>query len=163
MFAGGVIVGVLLAWGWAAAMNRGSVASTASSTVASTEVGSETSSNTNSNSSPVLAQGSMNESLDVSSPQKAGESVDIANASITKPTWIVVYDDSAGKPGNALGAKLFFTSGPGIVTLLRSTVAGKTYLVGKYVDNGDHKYSKSTDTQVLNSDGTPELTSFKAN
>jgi len=86
--------------------------------------------------------------LTVPASQKAGMSVAVAKATVSKPTWVVVYDSVGGKPGNALGAQLVFKSGAVNIALLRSTVAGKTYFVGERVDNGDHKYSKTNDASV---------------
>ena len=101
--------------------------------------------------------------LIVPSPQQAGQSVIVTQAAVSSPTWVVVYENQGGAPGNVLGAQLFYTSGPGIVTLLRGTEAGQTYYVGRSVDNGDHKYTKADDKPALNTDGSMQTVTFTAN
>ena len=158
---GGIIIGLLLAWGWTSLRtNSGSTAATSSSTTTTSE-----SAGTPSRVGGIAGAVMVTESNDliVPSPQKAGQSVVITQANLGAPTWVVVYEGRNGQPGNVLGAQLFFTIGPGIVTLLRETTAGQTYYVGKSVDNGDHKYAKSTDEPALNADGTPQIVSFAAN
>ncbi len=161
MIIGGIVVGILIAWGWSALRaHSGSVTTTTSSSKT-------TSQNTSTSSRVEVAGGGTNmaqsDELTVPSPQQAGQSIVITQANIGEPTWVVVYEDRDGAPGNVLGAQLFFTSGPGIVTLLRGTVAGQTYWVGTSVDDGDHKYTKTTDKPALNNDGTLQVVSFTAN
>ena len=51
------------------------------------------------------------------------------------PTWVVVFENLGGKPGNALGAKMVFPGDTsGTVDLLRGTTAGQSYFVGEYVE-----------------------------
>ena len=80
-------------------------------------------------------------------PQSAGMSVSVAGLSVTTPTWVVVYEDVAGKPGNTLGAALVFPGQNAVtVSLLRATVSGQTYLVGEAsTEAGSHVYSRSTE------------------
>jgi len=96
----------------------------------------------------------------------AGTKVMVSNVSVTKPTWIVVYDNNNGVAGNALGAKLFAPvsqggSTSGAITLLRATKTGQTYLIGQNVDNGDAKFSKQLDKAVTGADGKPLLMTFE--
>ena len=146
----GVVAGIIIAWGWTA------LRSPASETATSTATGGNLGVNTNT----VPALGS-DPALTVMSPQPAGRSVAIAKAIVSSPTWIVVYDNKDGKPGNALGAALFFPEGQsGTVALLRSTMPGKTYLVAKQVDNGDRKFSLKDD-QLLSEGGVVQWVSFE--
>lgn len=99
--------------------------------------------------------------LTVASPQAAGTEVAIGSVSVTVPTWVVVFEMVNGNIGNALGAKMFFEKETsGTVELLRGTVAGKTYLVAEYADNGDHKFDKRADTQVTGITGAPLTAEF---
>ena len=157
MFVAGLIVGILLAWGWSAS-HSGSLSMSASSTQMTSGGHSEMTTTTTTGGSEMMGS-----DLAVPSPQKSGQSVVIDEATIGKPTWVVVYEDRGGAPGNILGAQLFFTSGPGIVTLLRGTDSGETYYVGTSVDNGDHKFNKADDKATTNTDGSLAVTSFIAN
>lgn len=161
-FVGGLIVGIILAWGWWAVAHKDNTAVTANgtATVNKTETSAATTKGSASAASDIVLEGG---ELTVASPQTAGQSVHIDNATVSKPTWVVVYDDLNGKPGNILGAQLFFTSGSGIVTLLRPTMAGKTYLVGRSIDDGDRKFQKGSDQPVADANGNPIVTSFTAN
>lgn len=98
----------------------------------------------------------------VNSPQNAGLSVAVAKVNVTKPTWVVIYDNNAGVPGLALGATLFYPVSmggetSGTISLLRNTFAGKTYLVGGRLDNGDHKLTFKDDVAVVDSNDKPIL------
>lgn len=96
----------------------------------------------------------------IMSPQAAGTSVTISKAIVAEPTWIVVYENNNGTAGNALGAALFFPDRQsGTVELLRATVSGKSYLVAKQVDNGDHRFSLRDD-QLLSEGGEVQWVSF---
>ena len=152
----GIIAGVIIAWGWSALRSPKESASTspATSTAASayTDTGIDT--------SAVPALGSAS-GLVIASPQIAGNSVAVAAAAVSSPTWIVVYENNSGKPGNALGAALFFPeSKSGTVELLRATTAGKSYLAAKQVDNGDRKFSLKDD-QFLTENGEVQWISFE--
>src|SRR3989344_3522676 len=149
-FALGVIAGILIAWGWSAW--RVDISSTSAQT--GTEAGAE-----NKNTASPAAEGG----LVVVTPQRAGLSVQVESAAVSAPTWIVVYENRNGEPGNALGATLFFPEGRALgVTLLRATVPGQTYLVEKRLDDGDRRFSLSKDAPI-NESGTPKFTQFTAN
>lgn len=95
--------------------------------------------------------------------QPAGLSVAIGAINIARPTWVVVYVSREGKPGNALGARLFFAGDKqGTVSLLRSTEAGQSYFVGLVVDNGDRVFSLSKDKPLADADGGPLWATFRA-
>ena len=143
----GVIAGVIIAWGYSALRSPQEAASTAD-----TNTGSDTST------ALISASGL---GLTIASPQIAGNSVAVAKAAVSAPTWIVVYENNAGQPGNALGAALFFPENQGgTVELLRGTTAGKSYLATEQVDNGDRKFSLKDD-QFLSEDGVPQWVTFE--
>src|SRR3989344_4018544 len=143
----GVIAGVVIAWGYSALRSPQESASTAD-----TNTGAGTST------VPTLASGF---GLTIASPQIAGNSVAVAKAAVSAPTWIVVYENNAGQPGNALGAALLFPENQGgTVELLRGTTAGKSYLATEQVDNGDRKFSLKDD-QFLSVDGSPQWVTFE--
>lgn len=156
----GVIVGVLVAWGWSAFQNRETPVATTSEeeTTMSEETGTTATTETT-GSSAVTS----NASFAVSNPQAAGTSVAISSINVSSPTWIVVYENRDNKPGNILGAGLFFadqTSGK--VELLRGTVAGQTYYVGTRTDNGDRRFELDVDDPVR-AGSTQPLVSFTTN
>lgn len=95
--------------------------------------------------------------------QKAGPSVTIKELSIARPIWVVVYVSREGKPGNALGARLFFASDrQGAVGLLRNTQAGQTYFVGLSVDDGDRTFNLAKDKPLADADGGALWATFRA-
>lgn len=100
--------------------------------------------------------------LTVPSPQDAGSRVTISHIEVTRPTWVVVYENIDGKVGNVLGAAAFspgVTSGS--VELLRNTRAGAAYLVGEAHDDGDGMYSLHQDPAVRDSNGSVSLVQFQ--
>ncbi len=140
IFAAGVVVGVLVGWGFSITRTE-SVATNlnASEGGAVARAGLSVGSNGE-------AQGA----FEVSAEQKAGKKVSITRAVVSVPTWVVVYDSVDGTVGRALGASLFSPQKQtGMVTLLRATVPGKSYFVGQAVDNGNGTFSMSTDTPVM--------------
>lgn len=146
----GVVAGVVLAWGGSALMSKGgSTAPTngADQTATATDTAATVS----------------DSSLTVATPQKAGMSVAIEQASVSAPTWVAVYESQGGKPGNVLGAALFAAGQQsGTVDLLRSTMAGQSYFVTELSDNGDRKFSLKDDQPLLK-DGQPTWVTFTAN
>jgi hypothetical protein len=154
---GGVIIGVVITWAWTASR-------TPSQLAANNTVGGAATTTTE-NGKPAMEIPGLGgtPTLTITSPQKAGRSVMVAKAVVTAPTWVVVYDNKDGKPGNALGARLFFPQGQtGTIELLRTTIAGKSYLVGQQVDNGDKKFSLRGDA-LLTEGGEVKWVTFEAN
>ncbi len=95
--------------------------------------------------------------------QPAGPSVSISGLNLARPTWAVVYVSREGKPGLALGARLFFASDrQGTVGLLRNTQAGQGYFVGLSVDDGDRMFSLTKDKPLADADGGPLWATFRA-
>ncbi len=143
----GVIAGIIIAWSWSSFNSPKGSTSTAG-----TELGVDA--------STALPLGS-GFGLTIASPQIAGNSVVVAKVIVSSPTWVVVYENNAGQPGNALGAALFSPeSQTGTVELLRGTTAGKSYLATEQVDNGDRKFSLKDD-QFLSKDGAPQWVTFE--
>ncbi len=162
MVAAGIVAGALIAWGWSAFRAPSSTVSESDTTKTDTSTTASDNTNLGVDTSSVPALGS-DPALSIMSPQSAGASVAISKAIVTTPTWVVVYEDNNGKPGNALGAALFFPERQtGTVELLRATTAGKSYLVAKQVDNGDRKFSLKDD-QFLSEGGVVQWVTFKAN
>lgn len=152
----GVIAGVVIAWGWSALRAPKESAATPSNTSASASADK----NAGAGTGAVTTLGS-GADFSITSPQIAGNSVVIAKATVSVPTWIVIYENNNGAPGNALGAGLFFPENQGgTVELLRGTSAGKSYLATEQIDNGDRKFSLKDD-QFLKVEGVPQWVTFE--
>ena len=167
IFAGGLIVGVIIGWGIHSmrsdevAISKSSNQATSSTSTKSTSTKTNTSAAEGTNSNSDIG-------LTVPTPQASGLFVSISRASVSKPTWAVVYEDHNGVPGNALGAALFFPTSmggltSGTVELLRGTLPGHTYLVGESLDDGDKMFSSASDKPVRDEKGNPILVQFKTN
>ncbi|MDB5225448.1 MAG: hypothetical protein JWL87_400 [Candidatus Adlerbacteria bacterium] len=157
LLVGGIIVGVLLATAWGAMGGDDAPGAAATTTPKATT-----------NATPAAAATTSLKGSTLGAPmvvedQSAGSDVAISRLSITKPTWVVVYVSRDGKPGNALGARLFFAGDQeGSVALLRDTTPGQTYFVGLSVDNGDRIFSLSRDAAVSDASGAVLWATFKA-
>lgn len=100
--------------------------------------------------------------LTIPSPQSAGLQVAVSNVSVSSPTWVVVYENHNGEPGNALGAALFTPERTsGAVELLRGTLPGQTYFAGEARDDGDHMFSLQNDPAVRDENGNPLWLQFQ--
>lgn len=100
--------------------------------------------------------------LSIPSPQAAGLQIAVASASVTSPTWVVIYENHNGQPGNALGAALFTPERrSGTIDLLRGTLPGQTYFAGEARDDGDHIFSLQRDPAVRDADGNPIWIEFQ--
>lgn len=94
--------------------------------------------------------------------QQAGSAVSVSGFSFESPQWVVIYDDKDGKPWWILGAKRFLPGDvSGTVTLLRPTVAGKTYYAVVHGDDGDLTFDKYKDPAP--SPDTAIIVTFQAN
>lgn len=155
MLVGGIIVGVLLSTAWSSLKKESSlVASTETSTVAAVAGA------TDSTESSEAVASSLPFSVE---DQSAGASVTVTKLALQKPAWVVVYANRDGKPGNALGARLFFAADKqGKVALLRNTAAGQTYFVGLSIDNGDKIFSLKADARATDENGEVLWATFKA-
>ncbi|MES2006752.1 MAG: hypothetical protein V4436_01445 [Patescibacteria group bacterium] len=171
IFIGGVIVGLIIGWGWfSLGKDDGKVATTDTTTTTATNsqntgvvaaTGSKSTTGTAVAPSTGVSSGSSSGSLTVAPMQQAGTEVAVSNIAVSVPTWVVILDNVNGKPGNVLGAQMFFAGEKtGVINLLRATTAGKTYFAAEYIDNGDHQFSKQTDTAVNNIAGAQMLVEF---
>lgn len=156
LLVGGIIIGVMLTTSWKPSGNVASTQLHAATTTDAKGAIATTSSTTTVKTTPTQA-------AIVVSDQKAGPNVTISSLNIVRPTWVVVYVSREGKPGNALGARLF-TAGDkrGTIGLLRNTQAGQAYFVGLSVDDGDRKFSLSKDKPLADADGGPLWATFRA-
>lgn len=147
----GIILGALLATSWAR-LNKDSASAHASQEAAGVALADKEAS----------AKASTPQALSVLD-QKAGQSVAIQSLNLSKPTWVVVYVSREGKPGNALGARLYFPGdSKGSVGLLRNTQPNQIYIVGLSVDNGDRVFSLNADKPMPDADGGPLWATFRA-
>jgi len=107
------------------------------------------------NSESVVTGGSLSVS-----DQKAGSSVSFSNANFpTNEGWVGVREYQNGQLVGLLGvARWNKAEGlmPSSVTLLRPTVAGETYAIVLYSENGDKVFSLAKDSQVSGVMGTFE-------
>lgn len=164
IFVAGLILGAALGWGITSnksgsPVTTGSTDSTATitdtstsgSNTATTQTGADLSAGTGS--TVVLAPN-----------QQAGFAVVVSKVWVKQPTWLVVYEDTNGTPGNAIGAGLFFAgTTDGTIQLLRATLPGQSYFVGQSLDDGDKVFSLASDKPVRDVQGNPLFTQFTAN
>lgn len=91
--------------------------------------------------------------------QPAGASVTIRSVTLIKMGWVAVRDNE----GRILGAARFDEgTHAGVVELLRNTVAGSSYQVLLYVDDGNKKFDLHADILVSEADGGVAGTTFLA-
>ena len=151
----GVLAGVLIAWGYSSWRTPADSVTTGTATTTADTNAATTADTTG---LPVIGSDA---ALTIASPQRPGTSVAVEKAVVSTPTWVVVYENKDGKPGNALGAALFFPEGQsGTVELLRGTVSGRSYLAARQVDNGDRKFSLKDD-QFLTEGGKVVWVTFE--
>ena len=163
IFIGGLIVGLLVGWG-VGSSRTGSGAPASSSTSTSYTAQETGAANATSGTSMEVPAGSMEGGLIIST-QAAGLRVSVSSVSVSAPTWVVIYEDHNGVPGNALGAGLFYPvsqggTTSGTVELLRGTTAGQHYLAGESLDDGDHIFSLQNDKPLRDAQGNPLLVQF---
>jgi hypothetical protein len=165
IFVAGLIIGALIGWGVTSNNTNGtSSIATSTDTLEGTATGSTTT-QSNTSSGVNLAGSTMDTSgaVVLASSQPAGFAVAVTKATVTQPTWLVVYEDHAGVPGNVIGAGLFFAgTNSGTIELLRATLPGQSYFIGQTLDDGDKIFSLATDKPVRDSQGNPLFTQFTA-
>ena len=148
----GIVIGVLVAAEWQPNAENAPPAATSTAVVANAAA-----------SVSITAAPAPTESPLAVVDQSAGPSVTISRLNVARPTWVVVYVSRDGKPGTALGARLFSSADKiGKVGLLRDTERGQTYFVGLSVDNGDRGFSLSKDKPWAGPDGRPLWATFRA-
>ncbi len=84
--------------------------------------------------------------------QKAGNVVVLVSTKTpTKNGWVVVRDYMDGVPGNILGAARYSADEgllPTAVTLIRETIAGSSYQVSFFTNEGDTTFKVGEDTAI---------------
>lgn len=157
IFAAGLIIGALIGW----AMTPGKSDEYPAASVAPT--GTTTTAQPASGTSAAVSNTTTGSSLILASKQPAGFAVAVDKVEVVQPTWLVVYEDHNGTPGNAIGAGLFFAGQTnGTIQLLRATLPGQSYFVGRSLDDGDKVFSLQNDMPVRDAQGNPLFTSFTA-
>ena len=92
----------------------------------------------------------INASVSVSD-QPFGGTIFISNFSTNKTSWVAVYEDNNGEPGNILGARVFDAGDwSGEIELLRETIGDSKYYLKIHIDNGDRLFDYKKDTAVKN-------------
>ncbi len=95
------------------------------------------------------------------STQKAGSSAVIDQVTLTKPGFVVVHEDNAGKPGKIIGQTFLLTPGIKQDVVVKVTLqAGKTYYAMLHLDDGDKKFSAAADTPAKDAAGNPVMVKF---
>ena len=164
IFIAGVIAGALVMWAWntynpkALVSGKGATTNTAA-TSNSSAIG--TTGGVVIPSTPVTAAAN---NFTVPSPQDAGMAVAVSGATVSAPTWMVVYELSGGKPIRALGATMFFPENngkAGSISLARATQPNTTYFVGQSLDNGDHTFTPHVNKEVLDVSGNMSGVTFQ--
>jgi len=104
--------------------------------------------------------------LTIPSPQQVGMSVEVTSATVSVPTWLVVYELYNGAPIRALGATMFFPENngkAGTISLLRATAPNTAYFVGQSLDDGSHTFKIHVNKDVLDATGAMAGVTFKTN
>lgn len=94
--------------------------------------------------------------------QPPGMKVAIAMVAFARDGWVVIHEDSDGKPGRILGAQRF-GAGPnqsGSVDLLRPIEGGRFYFAMLHSDDGDRQFDHTKDLPVTNPEGNAILMRF---
>lgn len=169
LFLMGAVVGSMLTWVYYSLNSQQEIAQQTTTPTTEQKVGSTGGTSQTTGTSATGTTGTVTTSpiggtgsIVLPNPQPAGLKVEITSAPVTVPTWVVVYEVINGTRGNVLGAGYFLpTTKSRSINLLRATVPGKTYWVGKRIDNGDKDFS-SADQTVLNAAGQPLYVEFTA-
>lgn len=152
---------------WALAGHKSSPTDTASTTATTTSkttsTGASTGTTAVTGTSSVGAETAFpSGSLVIASPQDAGLEIAVSKITVQVPTWVVIYENYNGQPGNVLGAGLFVSGrSSGVVDLLRGTLPGQTYFAGEARDDGDHMFSMANDPAIRDGSGNPIVVKFQ--
>lgn len=94
--------------------------------------------------------------------QGAGSVVTVASVETDTSVWVTVREDNNGVVGNILGATRVDAGDSNniVINLLRPTVAGKTYRIVLFKDDGDKKFDHKIDAPIV-SGGVLVSQSFK--
>lgn len=151
VFVAGFITGGLLVWGWLSPEPDAQGAL------------SESPSSDDISKPNILTSSSEEEDAGMLSvpDQPAGLNVVVSRANTTISSWVVIYEDNAGQPGNALGAGRFSSEKrAGVVELLRGTLPQSTYYAVLHRDDGDRIFSLERDFPLRDEEGNPIMTKF---
>lgn len=117
------------------------------------------------NESPLetVEQVTVTESSVVVSDQNFGLEVALDSVILDRTSWVVVFEDLNGQPGNILGAQLYDAGEilDGAVTLTRGTVPNSLYYVKLHGDNGDRQFDFTIDVPYVGADGKDLTTTFR--
>ena len=96
--------------------------------------------------------------------QAAGTSVTINSASLMERSWIVIYEETRGRPGRILGARRFPEGIHANITvdLLRGTLPNNIYYGMVHGNDGNETFDLATDEPLTTQSGDPIITRFKA-
>jgi hypothetical protein len=85
-------------------------------------------------------------------------------AVLSKPGFIVIYDDQSGVPGSFVGKSMLLPTGGEhvIVPVDEPLVDGQVYYAMLYHDDGDGQFREDEDTQVIDSADSVVLMTFLA-
>jgi len=172
-FAGGLIVGWVITWGWFDVRHAGeSMVSESSQTQTQTTAQMATQSASTAAAGNGMQSASMgpslqsvvaNDSVVVPTQQNAGTSVTVSSISATDAVWAVVYEYSNGVLGRVLGAARFTPQRTnGSIDLLRATLPNLQYAVALDADTPDHSFSIKTNAPIVDSTGARVMTQFTA-
>ncbi|HEY4511188.1 MAG TPA: hypothetical protein VJG29_02335 [Candidatus Paceibacterota bacterium] len=93
--------------------------------------------------------------------QQDGFVVAVSRVAVDEPTWVVIYEDNGGQPGNALGAARFTSERTsGTVNLLRGTLPQSSYYGVLHADDGDRIFSLERDFPLRDEKGNPLMVHF---
>ncbi len=83
---------------------------------------------------------------------------------LSKPGFVVIYNDDSGVPGSVIGeSDLLQTGGEHLVVdLVESLVEDRVYFAMLYHDNDDGRFREDTDTQAVDSEQSVVLMTFLA-
>jgi hypothetical protein len=154
---GAAVIVLIVGGAWLAMRGRATAPATVDdTTTTAATTAAKTVESTNNTPKGTVTASSDGESVVVEN-QTAGETVKLSALTLTRASWVAVRDDMS-----ILGAAWFPSSATsGSVELQRATVAGKSYRVVMYVDDGDKKFDYKTD-QLITANGGPVGVSFDA-
>jgi hypothetical protein len=120
------------------------------------------------NTSPIINDSTNTGTLEVNriivTDQYPGNVIYISSLNLSKPGWVVVHADKAGKPGDVIGSMYFdkgLTAGSKI-TLSKSTVEGGIYYAVLHMDDGDKKFDSVKDMHLKDAKGSIIMRLFRA-
>lgn len=99
----------------------------------------------------------------IMSDQFPGNVVYISSVQASKPVWVAVHKDDAGKPGAIIGSARFAAGiNPGRINLTEPTVDGGTYYAMMHEDDGDATFDTGKDVPLEDENGNIIMKIFRA-